>query len=145
MAQALIARATEIADACSAGWWSKTGAPRGRCPRPTRPPTTKRGSWTYPAARRNFRAAASQHPPPDPHGREKRPHDASTAVGRRPTFYAVLSRFTHQSGTPVFGRSFVANVVKYLGGHFNIVTVYHEEKPIGSYFQLEMAETVYGV
>lgn len=60
-------------------------------------------------------------------------------------FYAVLSRFTHQSGTPVFGRDFVANVVKYLAGSFNIVTVYLEGKPIGSYFQLEMADTVYGV
>jgi hypothetical protein len=65
-------------------------------------------------------------------------------------FYGVLSRFTHQAGTPIFGQDFLENVVRYLPDNFNIVMVYDEsdegnkELPIGGYFQLELANTVYG-
>ncbi len=60
-------------------------------------------------------------------------------------FYQVLSRFTHQVGTPVFGCRFLENTVAAFPGGFNIVMVYHENQPIGGYFQLEMAQAHYGV
>lgn len=60
-------------------------------------------------------------------------------------FYQVLSRFTHQAGTPVFGRSFLENTIAAFPGRFNIVVVYHEQQPIGGYFQMEMGKTNYGV
>ena len=60
-------------------------------------------------------------------------------------FYHVMSHFTHQAGTPVFGRHFVQNVVDNLPGQFSIVTVYSDAAPIGSYFQLELGDTVYGL
>ncbi len=59
-------------------------------------------------------------------------------------FYCVLSRFTHQAGTPVFGRKFLQNVVESFPGGFNLAMVYLAGKPIGGYFQLEMGDTVYG-
>ena len=60
-------------------------------------------------------------------------------------FYQVFSRFTHQSGTPVFGRTFVENVVEAFPSNFNIVVVRKESQPIGAYFQLEVANTMVGV
>lgn len=60
-------------------------------------------------------------------------------------FYQVLSQFTHQAGTPVFPRSFLDNIVRYLSNNFNIVVVYLEKIPVGGYFQLEMNDTVYGM
>lgn len=62
-----------------------------------------------------------------------------------PDFYRVLSHFTHQAGTPVFGRNFLEQVVTHLPGSYNIVVVYLGTQPIGGYFQLEMGQTVYGV
>lgn len=62
-----------------------------------------------------------------------------------PDFYTVLSRFTHQVGTPVFGRNFLEEVVTHFPGGYNIVVVYLGTQPIGGYFQLEMGQTVYGV
>ncbi len=65
-------------------------------------------------------------------------------------FYTMLSRFTHQAGTPIFGQTFLENVVRFLPDNFNIIMIYHEkddgsgEMPIGGYFQLELAGTVYG-
>ncbi len=59
-------------------------------------------------------------------------------------FYYVLSHFTHQAGTPVFGRDFLENVIESFANEFNIVVVYRDEQPIGGYFQLEMGNTVYG-
>ena len=60
-------------------------------------------------------------------------------------FYRVLSRFTHQAGTPVFSQDFLNNVVRYLAGNFNVVMVYMDDTAIGGYFQLELGDTVYGV
>lgn len=60
-------------------------------------------------------------------------------------FYELLSHFTHGIGTPTFGREFVENVVATFPNGFNIAVVYADEKPIGAYFQLEMADTVYGL
>jgi FemAB-related protein (PEP-CTERM system-associated) len=67
-------------------------------------------------------------------------------------FYHVLSHFTHQSGTPVFSRRFLENVIESFPQEFNIVMVYKDEqspgtgaRPIGGYFQLQTGDTVYGV
>jgi serine/alanine adding enzyme len=60
-------------------------------------------------------------------------------------FYTVLSHFTHQSGTPVFGRRFLEQVMEHFPTGYNIVVIYKEQQPIGGYFQLEMGERVYGV
>ncbi len=60
-------------------------------------------------------------------------------------FHQVLSRFTHQAGTPVFGRDFLENVIDVFPGGFNIVVVRYEETPIGAYFQLEMGDAIYGM
>jgi len=60
-------------------------------------------------------------------------------------FYQVLSRFTHQAGTPVFGRYFLEQVIEEFPQNYNIVVVYKAEQPIGGYFQLELGKTVYGV
>lgn len=60
-------------------------------------------------------------------------------------FYDVFSRFTHQAGTPVFGRDFLEHVIEAFPGGFNIVVVYKEQQPIGAYFQLQMGKTMYGV
>ena len=59
-------------------------------------------------------------------------------------FYDVLSRFTHQAGTPVFGRDFLENVVTTFANGFNIAVVYKEQAAIAAYFQLQMGNTVYG-
>jgi FemAB-related protein (PEP-CTERM system-associated) len=60
-------------------------------------------------------------------------------------FYRMLSRFTHQAGTPIFSRDFLNNVVRYLAGSFNVVLIYRDNDAIGGYFQLELGDTVYGV
>jgi FemAB-related protein (PEP-CTERM system-associated) len=60
-------------------------------------------------------------------------------------FYDMFSRFTHQAGTPVFGRSFLENIVRTFPDGFNIALVRHEERPIAGYLQLEMNQTVYGM
>ena len=60
-------------------------------------------------------------------------------------FYSVMSRFTHQAGTPIFGRKFLAEVVAAFPGGFEIVIVYHQAQPIGGYFQLALGDTNYGV
>lgn len=60
-------------------------------------------------------------------------------------FYDVFSRFTHQLGTPVFGRKFLEHVVDIFPDGFNIAVVFHQQQPIGGYFQLQLADTVYGV
>jgi hypothetical protein len=60
-------------------------------------------------------------------------------------FYQVLSRFSHQAGTPVFGRSFLENIAAVFPQGFSIVMVYHAGQPIGGYFQLELGDTNYGV
>lgn len=61
------------------------------------------------------------------------------------TFYDLLSHFTHAIGTPTFGRDFVEHVVATFPNGFDIAIVYAGDTPIGSYFQLEMADTVYGL
>ncbi len=60
-------------------------------------------------------------------------------------FYAVLSRFTHQAGTPIFARRFLAEVIEAFPDGFNIVLVYHGGQAIGGYFQLELGRTNFGV
>ena len=148
VAQALIARATEIADACNA---RRLVVQDGRTAwtLPTANTSAHHEAWLVDVSGSEEELSGRLHRNIRRQIRMAEKNGLTTRIDRSgetaDDFYAVLSRFTHQSGTPVFGRSFVANVVKYLGGHYNIVTVYHEEKPIGSYFQLEMAETVYGV
>ena len=60
-------------------------------------------------------------------------------------FYDVFSRFTHQAGTPVFGRAFLENIIDTFPNGFNIVVVWQEKRPIAGYFQLEMNRTIYGM
>lgn len=60
-------------------------------------------------------------------------------------FYEVFSRFTHQVGTPVFGRDFLEHVLELLPDNFNIAVVRYQNQPIGGYFQLEMGQRVYGM
>jgi FemAB-related protein (PEP-CTERM system-associated) len=60
-------------------------------------------------------------------------------------FYGLFSRFTHQAGTPVFGRDFLAAIIKTFPGRFNIVVVYHADQPIAAYFQLEMGGLMSGM
>ncbi len=60
-------------------------------------------------------------------------------------FYDMFSQFTHQAGTPVFGRQFLQNVVDTFPGEYNIALVRHEKRPIAGYFQVEMGSTVYGM
>lgn len=59
-------------------------------------------------------------------------------------FYDVLSHFTHQAGTPVFGRNFLQHVVEAFPNRFSIAIVFKGKKPVGGYFQLVMGNTVYG-
>jgi len=60
-------------------------------------------------------------------------------------FHDVLSRFTHNIGTPLFGQSFLEHIVETFPGEFNIAVVYKEKRPVGAYFQLVMGNTVYGI
>jgi hypothetical protein len=60
-------------------------------------------------------------------------------------FYDVLSQFSHAAGTPVYGKDFLASVVRHFPDGFNILVVYKDEQPIGGYFQLELGKTMYGV
>jgi len=60
-------------------------------------------------------------------------------------FYTVMSRFTHQAGTPIFARKFLAEVIAAFPNDFNIVMVYKDTQPLGGYFQLELDKTNYGV
>jgi len=60
-------------------------------------------------------------------------------------FYHVMSRFTHQAGTPIFARKFLAEVIAAFPNRFNIVMVYQNATPVGGYFQLELGKTNYGV
>jgi hypothetical protein len=59
-------------------------------------------------------------------------------------FYQVLSRFTHQAGTPVFGLNFLENIVEVFPVGFNLLVVYHAGQPIGGYFQLELGKSNVG-
>ncbi len=61
-----------------------------------------------------------------------------------PAFYEVFRRFTHELGTPVFGRHFLEQVISHLPDHFTIVVVYRGHEPIGGYIQLLLGQTVYG-
>jgi hypothetical protein len=60
-------------------------------------------------------------------------------------FYSVLSRFTHQAGTPIFARKFLAEVIAAFPNGFNIVMVYQNDLPLGGYFQLELGKSNFGV
>lgn len=60
-------------------------------------------------------------------------------------FYDVFSRFTHEAGTPVYSRQFLANVVEAFPDGFNIALVHHEGKAIGGFFQLEMGQRMLGM
>jgi hypothetical protein len=59
--------------------------------------------------------------------------------------YEVLSRFTHQIGTPLFGPEFLKHIVRTFPEGFNIAVVFKQHQPIGAYFQLQMGQTVYGL
>ena len=60
-------------------------------------------------------------------------------------FYEMFSRFTHLSGTPVFGRAFLENVIETFPGGFNITLVWQDDEPVAGYFQLEMGQTMSGM
>jgi hypothetical protein len=60
-------------------------------------------------------------------------------------FYHVFSRYTHQMGTPVFGRDFLEHIIETFPDGFNIAIVRQGQEPIGAYFQLHMGHTVYGM
>ena len=60
-------------------------------------------------------------------------------------FYDAFSHFAHQSGTPLFGRDFLENVIQSFPTGFSIAVVYQDEHPLGGYFQLELGHTMYGV
>lgn len=60
-------------------------------------------------------------------------------------FYEVFSRYTHQMGTPVFGRNFLEHIVETFPGGFDIAVVRTGRQPIGGYFQLGMGDTLYGM
>lgn len=59
--------------------------------------------------------------------------------------YEALSRFTHQVGTPLFGRDFLERIVEAFPDGFNIAVVWRKREPIGAYFQLQMGHIVYGM
>jgi FemAB-related protein (PEP-CTERM system-associated) len=61
------------------------------------------------------------------------------------TFYDIFSDFAHQSGTPLFGRHFLENVIQSFPDGFSIAVVYQEKWPLGAYFQLEFGRTTYGM
>ena len=61
------------------------------------------------------------------------------------TFYNVFSDFAHQSGTPLFSRHFLENVIRAFPDGFSIAIVYQEQRPLGAYFQLEFGRTTYGM
>ena len=65
--------------------------------------------------------------------------------GQLEACHQVLSRFTHQMGTPLFGKDFLEHIIQAFPNGFNIAVVYNKEQPIGAYFQLEMGHTVYGM
>ena len=60
-------------------------------------------------------------------------------------FYQVFSRFTHQVGTPIFGRNFLEHVIETFPAGFNIAIVSKAQQPIAAFFQLQLGQTVYGV
>lgn len=61
------------------------------------------------------------------------------------TFYDVFSEFAHQSGTPLFSRHFLENVIQTFPNGYSIAVVYQKEQPLGAYFQLEFGRTLYGM
>ncbi len=60
-------------------------------------------------------------------------------------FYEAFSNFAHQSGTPLFSRYFLENVIQIFPDGFNIAVVYQEGRPLGAYFQLEFGRASYGM
>lgn len=60
-------------------------------------------------------------------------------------FYDMFSQFTHQVGTPVFSKSFLQNVADHFPDGYSIAVIYHENKTVAGYFQLEMNDTLYGM
>ncbi len=81
--------------------------------------------------------------------RKARRNQLSIEIGRSPQlqadFYEVFSRFTHQAGTPVFGRAFLAAVVEAFPDSHSIAVVRHESRPVAAYFQLEMGRRMTGL
>jgi FemAB-related protein (PEP-CTERM system-associated) len=60
-------------------------------------------------------------------------------------FYDIFTHFTHQSGTPIFGLSFLQNIITTFPNQSYIVMVRQDHQPIGGYFQLGLDDTVYGL
>lgn len=60
-------------------------------------------------------------------------------------FYDLFAKFAHQTGTPLFSKRFVEQIVVTFPNCFNIAVVYEEKRPLGAYFQLEMGQTMYGI
>jgi len=81
--------------------------------------------------------------------RKARKNGLRAEIDRRgdllPAFYEMFGRFTHQAGTPIFSYQFLENVVQAFPDGFNIALIWHEEKAIAGYFQLEMGDTTYGM
>ncbi len=58
---------------------------------------------------------------------------------------AVLSRFAHAAGTPVFGVISWSMLWSGVPREHNMALVYSDGNPIAGYFQLEMGDACYGV
>lgn len=66
------------------------------------------------------------------------------AGARLGDFYTVMSRFTHQVGTPIFAPRFLENVVEAFPNGVHLAMAYHEGRPLGGYFQLVLGKRLYG-
>lgn len=60
-------------------------------------------------------------------------------------FYKIFLQFAHQSGTPLYGLTFLENVVAAFPDRYSIALVYQQKRPLGGYFQLDCGDTVYGL
>ena len=60
-------------------------------------------------------------------------------------FYRTFSSFVHQAGTPVFSRKFLRTVTDVFPEDYSICNVYKDSTIIGSFFQLELNQTIYGM
>ena len=78
-----------------------------------------------------------------------RNNDLTTRIDRTgdlvSDFHHVMSRFTHQAGTPIFGQDFVESVVKAFPGSFSILGVYKDKQPLGAYFSMHLRDTSFGI
>ena len=60
-------------------------------------------------------------------------------------FYTTFNQFTHQVGTPLFGKNFLKNIIKTMPDVYQIVKVYLDEKPIAGYFNFLSNKVIFGM